>query len=174
MVANVEKNMLQMRNVMMTGFTFQQMGESLENFGNKINKTFENMYSGAVKAGAHWETLKNTMTTFYREQTDATMQKGLELESRTPFEVEDVMDSLRSLKAMKMDALKVYDELDNAGKKYKKTFLEYIGDLGAFNPEQGMKGAMTAVRNLLGGSKKSIDSRFDVNSEYILGEDRKS
>lgn len=170
LVANIQKQMLNMRNVMMTGFTFREMGESVENFGQKVTGMFKGMYSEIEKSGAQWETLKRTLQTFYGDETQSVMKKGLELASKTPFQINDVMDSLRSLKAVRMDALKEYDALDQAGKQYKKTFLEYVGDLGAFNPQQGIEGAMYALRNLLGGNKKSLDQRFDVNSELILGE----
>lgn len=170
LVANIQKQMLNMRNVMMTGFTFREMGESVESFGQKVTGVFRSVYDSVQQSGAQWETLKRTLKTFYGDDTQAVMKKGLELASRTPFQINDVMDSLRSLKAVRMDALKEYDALDQAGKSYKKTFLEYVGDLGAFNPQQGIEGAMYALRNLLGGNKKSLDQRFDVNSELILGE----
>lgn len=170
MVENVQKQMLNMRNIMMTGFTFKEMGESVEQFGQKVTGVFEKMLKGIEDSSSKWETMKRTLHTFYGDATDGVMAKGLDLASKTPFNADEVMDAVRSLKASGLDALKTYDAVDQAGRHYKKTFLEYVGDVGAFNPEQGIQGAMYALRNLLGGQKKSLDTRFDVNSELKLGE----
>lgn len=170
MKSSVGKSLSNLQNLMLSGFSLDTIGNDFERTGKSILNTFQGMFKGIADTGSKFETLRQTMKTFFKDQADDAMRWGMTLASRTPFEIEPVLDNLKSLKAVGIDARKTFEYVNAEGVKMQKSFMEFVGDLGAFNPQQGIDGAMYALRNLIGGSKRSLDTRFDVNSEFILGE----
>ena len=170
MKSNVGKSLSNLQNLMLSGFSLDTIGNDFERTGKSILNTFQGMFKEIADTGSKFETLRQTMKTFFKDQADDAMRWGMTLASRTPFEIEPVLDNLKSLKAVGIDARKTFEYVNAEGAKMQKSFIEFVGDLGAFNPQQGMEGAMYALRNLIGGNKRSLDTRFDVNSELVLGE----
>ena len=170
MQSSVGKSLSNLQNLMLSGFSLDTIGNDFERTGKSILNTFQGMFKGIADTGSKFETLRQTMKTFFKDQADDAMRWGMTLASRTPFEIEPVLNNLKSLKAVGIDARKTFEYVNAEGVKMQKSFMEFVGDLGAFNPQQGMEGAMYALRNLIGGNKRSLDTRFDVNSELVLGE----
>lgn len=165
----MQKSMSNLQNIMLAGFSLNQVGGEFERTGKKILGAIQNTFTGLGRVGKEFETLKHTMEVFFRESTDEAMKWGVELASKTPFEIEPVIRAMSSFKAIQIDVRKQFEYINAEGKKAQKSFMEFIGDLGAFRPDKGVEGAMMAIRNYIGGNKRSLRQLFDVDERLIIG-----
>lgn len=166
---DMQKSMSNLQNIMLAGFSLTQVGENFERTGKKILGAIQDTFTGLGSVGKEFETLKHTMKVFFRESTDEAMKWGVDLASKTPFEIKPVLSAMSSFKAIQIDVRKQFEYTNAEGKKAQKSFMEFVGDLGAFRPDKGVEGAMMAMRNYIGGNKRSLRQLFDVDERLILG-----
>lgn len=165
MTKQVTKSMMSLQNLMLAGFSLDQIGTKFQTQGKKLLGVVSGIFKGVANVGARFETLRKTMSTFFKEETDEAMKWGVSLASKTPFQIESVLNAMKTFKAIGIDARKQFKGVNGE----MQSFMEYVGDLGAFNPAQGVEGAMFAIRELMGGQVRSLKTRFDINPELILG-----
>ena len=166
---DMQKSMSNLQNIMLAGFSLNQVGGEFERTGKKILGAIQNTFTGLGRVGKEFETLKHTMEVFFRESTDEAMKWGVDLASKTPFEIKPILSAMSSFKAIQIDVRKQFEYINAEGKKAKKSFMEFVGDLGAFRPDKGVEGAMMAIRNYIGGNKRSLRQLFDVDERLIIG-----
>ena len=166
---DMQRSMSNLQNIMLAGFSLNQVGGEFERTGKKILGAIQNIFTGIGNVGAEFETLKHTMEVFFRESTDEAMKWGVDLASKTPFEIKPVLSAMSSFKAIQIDVRKQFEYTNAEGKKAQKSFMEFVGDLGAFRPDKGVEGAMMAIRNYIGGNKRSLRQLFDVDERLIIG-----
>ncbi len=166
---DMQRSMSNLQNIMLAGFSLNQVGGEFERTGKKILGAIQNTFTGLGRVGKEFETLKNTMEVFFRESTDEAMKWGVDLASKTPFEIKPVLEAMSSFKAIQIDVRKQFEYTNAEGKKAQKSFMEFVGDLGAFRPDKGVEGAMMAIRNYIGGNKRSLRQLFDVDERLIIG-----
>lgn len=166
---DMQRSMSNLQNIMLAGFSLNQVGGEFERTGKKILGAMQNTFTGLGRVGKEFETLKHTMEVFFRESTDEAMKWGVDLASKTPFEIKPVLEAMSSFKAIQIDVRKQFEYTNAEGKKAQKSFMEFVGDLGAFRPDIGVEGAMRAIRNYIGGNKRSLRQLFDVDERLIIG-----
>lgn len=167
MVDSVDNEMIRLNTLLNSTFALDRLGRNVANFGKGIVNVFRRIGDQVVKVGSQMENFRIAYTSLYgsEEVAEQKIQWALELGRRTPFESSDVLQAMIGLKASGIDVDKVYTAPDGTT----KSLLEFIGDLGALRPDQGLKGAIWAFRNLVGGSQRSLVTRFDINPDQILG-----
>lgn len=166
---DMQKSMSNLQNIMLAGFSLTEVGEEFDRTGKKILGAMRSTFTELGSVGKEFETLKNTMKVFFRESTDEAMKWGVNLASKTPFEIKPVLSAMSSFKAIQLDVRKQFEYTNAEGKKAQKSFMEFIGDFGAFRPDKGIEGAMMAIRNYIGGNKRSLRQLFDVDERLIIG-----
>lgn len=159
--------MINLRNVMVAGLSFDQVGRDVQSVGMVIVRSFKDAFKGVIKVGAEFETTRASMKSFTKDATelDTVMNKIVQTAKETPFEIRNLANATRSLLALRADPFKKWTGANGENKE----LIKYIGDLGAFNPAQGVEGALFAYREALSGQMRSLKTRFDVNPELILG-----
>ncbi|MMZ51280.1 hypothetical protein D1872_130150 [compost metagenome] len=144
------------------------VGNSVYNAGKKITGTMIELGKQVVQTGAKYETFRKTLTGLYDDNAklaETQLNWAIDLAVRSPFQIEDVVKSMIGFKAIGVQVEKQYAN----AKGEMKSFLEYMGDLAAFRPDQGMAGILVAIRNLYGGDQRSFKTRLDIDPEMILG-----
>jgi hypothetical protein len=167
MTREFQSNMINLQNFMIAGFSFGQVGNQIDKMGRSIVNSYKDVVSGVLDTGRYFETARASMKSFYKtnEEINAVLQETIKVASETPFEINNLVDSIRSLKAVGSDAFKEYADVNGEMKQ----LIRYIGDLGAFKPSQGVEGALFAYREALGGNMRSLKMRFEVNPELVIG-----
>lgn len=154
--------------MMEAGNAFNNFGDGLVKVGSIVPKGLAAMGKQVLKVGSQFETFRMTFSAFYDEATALKKLKwGMDLAATTPFNVDDVLKAQIGFKAIGVEADKMFADKDGN----MRSFLEYIGDLGALRPDQGLKGALIGIRNGFGGNWRSFSQRFDLDPKQILGRD---
>lgn len=168
MSSNIKSSLDNLHHVMLSGFSLTTLGDDIQKEGMGILNTFKNITGAVTKTGKEFETIRSTMKVFFDDYQDA-VKWGTNLASTTPFEIKDVMESMTAFKAIGIDVRNEIEAVGKAGEKMSKSLMEYIGDLGALRPDQGLQGALMAIRELAGGNSMSFKRRFDIDPEGLLG-----
>lgn len=150
------------------GFALQRLGVQMNYWGEKIVKGFIGMGKAAVEAGARMEKYQKMFEVFYKSapQANRMIETAMDYAAKTPFQMEDVISAMKSLKAIGVEA---FDPINNATVAT-QNLMDAIGNLAILAPpEQGLKGLMIAIRNLYGGNARSFMMRMDINPSQILG-----
>lgn len=145
-------------------------GKQIISVGTGMANVFKNMASSVISTGDKFEKTRVTLKALYKDADVAKekLNQAMQLAATTPFEVEDVTSALVGFKALGVEALDMFEGTNGE----MRTFLEYMGDLGALRPDVGLEGVMLGVRNLLGGDGGlSLRARMDIDFENILGRD---
>lgn len=154
---------------MFSGLGMQQAGNTMINTARSMLSPIIAVGKETVKTGSQFEQWRMTLKALYKD-ADVAKEKlnwGLKLAAKTPFEMTDVTQALIGFKAIGVDADKMFKSANGE----MRSFLEYMGDLGALRPDIGLEGVMLGVRNLLGGDGgKSLRMRMDIDFEQIIGE----
>lgn len=170
MAREVSRSMVNLQNLMLAGFSFTQVGGQLERTGAQIIGVFRGIAGQILETNRTFENYRRTMSVFFKnENVDDVLKWGVKFSGRTPFEIPDAIQALQSFKAIGIDVRKEFEYVNKEGQKAKKSFLDFVGDLGAMRSDQGVSGAMMAIRNLIGGNDRSLQMRFDIDPELILG-----
>lgn len=167
MVDNIDNEMIRLNAVLTSAFALDKLGRNVESFGRRIVRVFKDVGSQVVNTGSMMENYMITYSSLYKDEKVARekIDWAVEMGKTTPFESTEVLEAMIGLKASGIDVDKEYTASDGTT----KTLLEFIGDMGALRPDQGLGGAMWAFRNLIGGQARSFITRFDMNPEQILG-----
>lgn len=163
MVANIERNMLQMRNLMMTGFTFEQLGEGIENVGQKILGSFKNMGEGFIQVNADYQTMQSQLLTSFKgnaQEAEKAFDWIRDFSAKTPFEVAGLGEAFQKLKATGIDLREGFKGANGEV----KLLAEAVGDLATRNMSGtgGVSGLGYALQEAWAGQTKSLVNRFNI------------
>lgn len=164
MEKEVNKSLMNMQNVIIAGYSFNTIGDSLERAGNSILRKVKAFGNSIIETGKNFETYRKSMAVFFKDSEEK-IRWGIDFASKTPFEINQTLDALKTLKASGIDATTSFKNLNGE----MKPFLQYVGDLAALKPELGMENVFIAIRNLIGGNKRSFEQRLDIKPKLILG-----
>ena len=165
MERDMQRSMSNLQNIMLAGFSLDQVGGKIDKAGRQILGAFESMGRAVVNVNKDFEMYKRTMGTFFKEEAQEALDWGVEFAKKTPFFLGETIQAMNSFKAVGVDVRKQYKGVNGE----MKTLMEYVGDLAGINPEQGVSGAMFAVRNLLEGDARSFERRFNIKMSSVLG-----
>ncbi len=151
------------------GFALERLAGRMDYYGKKIIRGFGEIGKAVINAGAEMETYANIFDVFYKSKEEANKKIAwaMDYAVRTPFEMMDVIDTMKSMKAIGVDVDKTFTS-ERTGKV--RTFMDAVGDLAVLAPPtQGIKGMMMGIRNLYGGNERSFTMRMDIKPSQILG-----
>lgn len=165
---DLQRSMSNLQNIMLAGFSLNQVGGSIQKAGKSILNVFSNIGKQVVTVGANMDSLKAQLKTVYGSAEEARKQLewGAEFAVRTPF---DVQGTVRAMQMMKSQGLDVTREFKKANGEM-KVFLEAMGDLSTRNMTSrgGTQGMSYAVSNLIGGDGgRSLRALFDLGKKDV-------
>lgn len=152
------------------GMLLSNLGQQISSLGERMIKPIKDIGMAVIGTGAKFEEWRMTLKALYKDSSLAEdkLNWAVDLAAKTPFEIQNLVQSLIGFKAIGVDADKTFANANGE----MRTFLEYMGDLGALRPDVGLQGIMMGVRNLLGGDKgRSLRMRMDIDFQQILGRD---
>lgn len=164
----VQQAQLELNQSLITGFAMQNMGSQLIGVSNAMMSPIVGLGKNVLETSSQFENWRITLKALYGDIETATkkMDWAMKLAAKTPFEVQDITSSLIGFKAMGVEA----DTMFKNANGEMRSFLEYVGDLGALRPDVGLNGVMIGIRNLIGGDGgRSLRMRMDMDFEGILG-----
>ncbi len=137
-----------------------------------VYKFAEGIYSldqRVLKAGEDFRRFEVSMTgvlgsaTRARELTQYTLERALV----SPAQTEDIRQVVQSLAMMPSTRVKLLaSDFDEVTESLNELTDTVIG-LASMRPDQGISGALMAIREALGGQWRSFQFRFDINPEII-------
>lgn len=87
---------------------------------------------------------------------------------KTPQRVEELQDLVKSLSLIPALSPQFFGDIDKVKERLGTLFNTVIG-LSSLNPQQGIPGAIFAIREALTGQFRSLRSRFDIMPEIVAG-----
>lgn len=170
LVSSIQNQMLNMRNIMMTGFTFKELGESVENSGQKMLKSLEDMGKGFIKVNADYQTAQAQLLTSFKgnaQEASKAFDWIRDYSANTPFEVSGMVTAFQKLKSSGID---IRDSFKDATGET-RTLAEAIGDLSTRNMggTGGVSGMGYAIQEAWAGQFRSLVQRFDVAKQDLEG-----
>lgn len=166
----IKENLNNATSLITSGLGLTTLGGEISNFGVSMLSPIQEVSSKVISTSAQFEQWRMTLKALYKDSEVANQKLawGLDLASKTPFEVSDVTEALIGFKAVGAEA----DTMFNNANGQARSFLEYMGDLASLRPDVGLQGVLMGVRNLFGGDGgKSLRMRMDIDLEQVLGRD---
>lgn len=164
-LGNVEKSLNQ---TLLTGLALQQMGSTVSGISQAMISPLVNLSKEVISTSSQFENWRVTLKALYKD-ADVAKEKlnwGMNLAASTPFEITDITQAMIGFKAMGVEV----DTMFKNSNGQMRSFLEYVGDLGALRPDVGLEGVMLGIRNLIGGDGgRSLKARLDMDLEGMLG-----
>ena len=134
---------------------------------NKVGAAFLNTASGVGKSlfeiGTTFEYIKSGLDFAFGFRAQEMMTKAMNVAQETNVSTREVLDVTRSLGVLKINPFA--DMLTKKGQI--QSSLQSLADLAALVPQQGMEGALFAIRNALSGQWRSLQMRFDIPLNMI-------
>lgn len=164
----IKENLQNATSIINSGLGLTTLGSEISNFGVSMLSPIEQVGKEVISTSAQFEQWRMTLKALYKDSEVAKekLAWGLDLASKTPFEVEDVTQALIGFKAVGAESDKMFTNANGQA----RSFLEYMGDLASLRPDVGLNGVLLGVRNLIGGDGgKSLRMRMDIDLEQILG-----
>ena len=166
--ANIDKLEKSLNQTLVTGFALKEMGSNVSGISQAIISPLVNLSKEVISTSSQFEDWRVTLKALYKD-ADVAKEKlnwGMNLAASTPFEITDITEAMIGFKAMGVEV----DAMFKNSNGQMRSFLEYVGDLGALRPDVGLKGVMMGIRNLMGGDGgRSLKARLDMDLEGILG-----
>lgn len=166
--ANLDKLEKSLNQTLITGYAMREMGSTLSGVSKSLAKPLIDLTEEVVNTSSQFENWRVTLKALYKD-ADVAKEKlnwGMNLAASTPFEIGDVTSAMIGFKAMGVEV----DTMFKNSNGQMRSFLEYVGDLGALRPDVGLNGVMMGIRNLVGGDGgRSLKARLDMDLEGILG-----
>ena len=114
------------------GFALERLAGRMDYYGKKIIGGFIAIGKAVIDTGAKFETYRKTFEVFYKSQKVAAekMQWAMDYAAKTPFQIEDVIGAMKSMKAIGVDIDKTFTT--TTGKT--KVLMDALGDLAILAP----------------------------------------
>ena len=167
-ISRVETEMMKIQALTLTGMGLQEVGSQISGVGQAMLSPFVKFGQQITSTGSQFENYRLTLKALYGDVNEASskINEAMDLAAKTPFQLEDVMDSVVGFKALGVEVLDTMEDVTGES----RTLLEYIGDLASLRPDVGLEGMLYGIRNLLGGDGgRSLRSRLDMDFEQMLG-----
>lgn len=167
MVDNVDRQVQRFNQIMMSGYSFNQVGDSFYAVGTKLLGLIKRLGTEITNVGSDFENSRMTLTALYKDAEIAQrkMMWAMTYAAKTPFEISDVKETLIGLKAIGIEA----DQMITSVTGHTQELMSYIGDLAALRPDVGMGRLAYALRNAIGGNIRSLQMALDIDVERVLG-----
>lgn len=166
--ANIDKLEKSLNQTLVTGFALKEMGSNVSGISQAMISPLVNLSKEVISTSSQFEDWRVTLKALYKD-ADVAKEKlnwGMNLAASTPFEITDITEAMIGFKAMGVEV----DAMFKNSNGQMRSFLEYVGDLGALRPDVGLNGVMMGIRNLMGGDGgRSLKARLDMDLEGILG-----
>jgi len=163
---DMQKSMSNLQNIMLAGFSLNQVGGEFERTGKKILGGIKGIFNEISQIGADFETQQAQLLTAFKgdaEEARKAFDWIREYASYTPFDVKGLSTSFVKLKTAGMDIRSTY-QLANG---QVKTLAEAIGDLATRNMDSatgGVAGMGYALQEAWAGQTRSMINRFNLSS----------
>lgn len=166
--ANIDKLENSLNQSLITGFALKDMGNTVSSISQAMINPLVNLSKEVISTSSQFEDWRVTLKALYKD-ADLAKEKlnwGMNLAASTPFDIGTITQAMIGFKAMGVEV----DTMFKNSNGHMRSFLEYVGDLGALRPDVGLEGVMMGIRNLVGGDGgKSLKMRLDMDLESILG-----
>ncbi len=157
----MQKSMSNLQNIMLAGFSLNQVGREFEQAGKTIFNVFRGITREVVNVNSYFDTMRAQFKTVFGDMAQAQLDWASEFAIKTPFQVKEVS---RLMQMMKYQGIDVTKQFKSASGEM-KALLEYMGDFSTKNMQQGIEGLAYAISNALGGNFRSIRARFDLTAQ---------
>ena len=163
---DMQRSMSNLQNIMLAGFSLNQVGGEFERTGKKILGRIKGIFNEISQIGADFETQQTQLLTAFKgdaEEARKAFDWVREYASYTPFDVKGLSTSFVKLKTAGMDIRETY-KLANG---QVKTLAESIGDLATRNMDSstgGVAGMGYALQEAWAGQARSMRNRFNLAS----------
>ena len=170
-MARLNQSVESAHNTLMQGLSLTTLGQSMTEFGSSVLSPLVAMQKQTIATGSQFEQFRKTLKALYTDEdlANSKLKWGLDLAAKTPFEMSDITEALIGFKALDIEADQTFTSIKKNGEGITQSLLEFIGDLGALRPDQGLDGALWAVRELFEGSGRSMKARFGISAEWDFG-----
>ena len=147
---------------------FETTQPVISGFGNltgltPIFRTFQSFAANLPAFTNEIESNLNTIqgTTGSRTIAENAIRSSLEISRIEPIQFRDAIDGLRSFSVFPGTNPFINDP------GFQRQIFDVTQFLGLLNPEQGSRGAIFAIRELLGGQVRSLERRFNIDTAII-------
>lgn len=163
MAKEVSKRMMSLQNVMLAGFSLNQVGQGIETAGRKILSAYTGFIGEFTRVNASYDTMQRQLLTSFRGnagETEKAFKWVRDFSARTPFEVEGLTKAFQKMKSTGMDLRDTFKTTSG----HIKTMAESMADLATRNmsPTGGVDGMGIALQNAWSGQMRSLRDRFDI------------
>lgn len=163
MERDMQRSMNNLQNIMLAGFSLNQVGGEFERAGKKILGTFAGITREIVAVNSAFDTMKAQYKTVFGDMAKQKMEWAMDFSIKTPFQV---AETSRLMQMMKYQGIDVTKQFQTAGGEM-KSLIEYMGDFSTKNMQQGIEGLAYAISNGLGGNWRSLRMRFDMTKQQV-------
>ncbi len=139
------------------------MGFVANRVGDGIIRTFTNVGKSLFEVSTSFEYIKAGLDFAFGFRSQEMMTKAMNIAQETNISTREVLDVTRSLGVLKINPFS--EMLTKKGQI--QSSLQSLADLAALVPQQGMEGALFAIRNALSGQWRSLQMRFDIPLNII-------
>lgn len=163
MEKNMQKSMSNLQNIMLAGFSLNQVGGDFQRAGKQILGVFSGITKEIVSVNSKFDTMRAQFKTVFGDMAEQKMKWATDFSIKTPFKVEE---TARLMQMMKYQGIDVTKQFATANGEM-KTLIEYMGDFSTKNMAQGIQGLAFGLSNAMGGNFKSIRDRFDMGADQV-------
>lgn len=139
---------------------------SLETMANIFSTVAESVSKATEKFERFTIALEGALKSSQRAREISEFVQAFAL--RTPQRVEDLQELVRSLSLIPSLSPQFFGDIDQVKERLSGLFDTVIG-LASLNPQQGIPGAVFALREALTGQFRSLRARFDIMPEIVAG-----
>jgi len=142
---------------------FDFVGQRSLNVSKAIMRGFSGVYGQLFDIGTSFEYIKGGLDFAFGRKSQAVMRDALNIAQETNISTREVLDVTRSLGVLKINP---FSEMVTKKGEIQSS-LKSLSDLATLVPQQGMQGALFAIRNALSGQWRSLQMRFDIPLNII-------
>ena len=143
--------------------SFEIIGRKALIASDWILSKFTKVSGTLFEIGTSFQYIKGGLDFAFGARSEEIMSRALEIAQRTNISTREVLDVTRSLGVIKINPFE--DMITKRGET--QSALKSLADLAALIPQQGMQGALFAIRNALSGQWRSLQMRFDIPLNII-------
>lgn len=163
MEKNMQKSMSNLQNIMLAGFSLNQVGGDFQRAGKQILGVFGGITKEIVSVNSKFDTMRAQFKTVFGDMAEQKMKWATDFSIKTPFKVEETARLMQMMKYQGIDVTKQFAMANGE----MKSLIEYMGDFSTKNMAQGIQGLAFGLSNAMGGNFKSISDRFDMGADQV-------
>lgn len=170
MASHVGQSMSNLQNLMLAGFSLNEVGDSLQQAGQNILSVFSKFGQQFTQINASYQTMQAQLVTAFKgnsEEASKAFDWIRDFSAHTPFEVKGLGESFQKLKATGIDMRDSFKLANGEA----KTLAEAIGDLATRNMSAtgGVEGLGYALQEAWAGQSRSLITRFNLAKSDLDG-----